>query len=265
MMKCVVGVQFNPWDEVYNFDPQDIKLVVGDQIIVKTDLALEIGSVVNVKKINEDVFKSPLKNIIRKASKEDEKKLIVLSKDRPKILSTARRLVNKANLNMKIVDCFFSYDGGKITIVFTAEGRIDFRDLVKELARNFQKSIRLQQIGIRDEAKKLGGIGRCGRELCCNKFLGDPKTVSTDTAKIQNIHNRGSDRISGSCGRLMCCLSYEVEYYEKESKKYPKLGTKIKTRQGEGKVLSYNVIKGTISILVDKNIQEVSLEEYKKL
>ncbi|XOU95018.1 MAG: PSP1 domain-containing protein [Candidatus Kerfeldbacteria bacterium] len=265
MMKYVVGVQFNPWDQVYHFDPQEIKLIVGDKVIAKTDSALELGNVINVSKIDEETLEISLKNIVRKASKDDEKKIEVLSKDRSKILSKARRLVDNMKLDMKIVDCFFSYDGGKITIVFTAEGRVDFRDLVKELARNFQKSIRLQQIGIRDEAKKLGGIGGCGRELCCKKFLGNPKTVSTDSARIQNIHSRGSDRISGSCGRLMCCLSYEVEFYEKESKKYPKAGTKVKTRQGEGKVLSFNVIKGTINVLIDKNITEVTLEDYKKL
>lgn len=263
MIKRVAGIQFNPWDQVYHFDPQDIKLKVGDKVIVKTDTSMELGDVVSVSEIEPDSLDGPMITIIRKANHDDVKKVESLTDKKKIIMSQAKSLVDQSGLDMKIVDCYFSYDGGKITFVFTAEGRVDFRDLVKNMSRQFQKSIRLQQVGIRDEARKLGGMGACGRELCCKKFLTNLNSVSTDYARLQQVHNRGSDRISGACGRLMCCLSYELEYYQEESKKFPKIDSMVKTRQGEGKVISYNVPKGTVSVQIKDNIIEFILKELK--
>lgn len=263
MIKRVAGIQFNPWDQVYHFNPQDIKLKVGDQVIVKTESAMELGDVVSVSEIEPDSLDGPMITIIRKASHDDIKKFESLGSKKKNIISKAKGLVEQSGLDMKIVDCYFSYDGGKITFVFTAEGRVDFRDLVKDMARQFQKSIRLQQIGIRDEARRLGGMGGCGRELCCKKFLNNLSSVSTESARLQQVHSRGSDRISGSCGRLMCCLSYELEFYKEETKKFPKIDSMVKTRQGEGRVVSFNVLKGTVGVLIKDNIIEFTLKELK--
>ncbi len=263
MIKRVAGVQFNPWDQVYHFDPQDIKLKVGDKVIVKTEMAMELGDVISVSEIEPNSLDSPMITIIRKANNEDVKKITSLELKKKDIIKQAKGLVQNSGLDMKIVDCYFSFDGGKITIVFTAEGRVDFRDLVKEMSRKFQKSIRLQQVGIRDEARRLGGMGACGRELCCKKFLKNLNTVSTDYARLQQVHSRGSDRISGACGRLMCCLSYELEYYKEESKKFPNIDSIVKTRQGEGKVVSFNVPKGTVGVLTKDGVVEFPLKDIK--
>jgi len=264
MITRVAGVQFNPWDQVYHFDPHDIKLKVGDKVVVKTESSMELGSVVSVSEIEPDSMGENLISIIRKANNDDLKKFENLGTKKKSVMAQAKALVDQSGLDMKIVDCYFSYDGGKITFVFTAEGRVDFRNLVKDMARRFQKSIRLQQVGIRDEARRLGGMGACGRELCCKKFLTNLDSVSTDYARLQQVHNRGSDRISGACGRLMCCLSYELEYYKEETKKFPKVQSMVKTRQGEGKVLSYNVPKGTVDVEIKGNVVELSLKDVKK-
>ncbi|MDP2684367.1 MAG: regulatory iron-sulfur-containing complex subunit RicT [bacterium] len=261
MIKRVAGVQFNPWDQVYHFDPQDIKLKIGDKVIVKTENAMELGDVVSVTEIDPDNLDGPMITIIRKANHDDVKKIETLTSKKKDIMSQTKTLVDQSGLDMKIVDCYFSFDGGKIIFVFTAEGRVDFRDLVKNMSRQFQKSIRLEQIGIRDEARRLGGMGACGRELCCKKFLKNLTSVSTEYARLQQVHSRGSDRISGACGRLMCCLSYELNYYKEETKKFPKINSVIKTRQGDGKVVSFNVPKGTVGVLIKDNIIEVPLKE----
>jgi len=263
MIKRVVSVQFNPWDQVYHFDDQGIKVSVGSWVLVKTDTGLEIGKVVGFTEIEENSLDVPLKGIIRRANKDDLKKIKALEEKHDEILSIARELVTKHQLEMKMVDCYFSFDGGKITLIFTAEGRVDFRELVKNLARKFQKSIRLQQIGIRDEAKRLGGFGPCGRELCCRKFLHNLSSVTTDYARIQQVHSRGSDRISGACGRLMCCLAYELDFYKEKMKKFPNLNSIVKTRQGQGRVVSCNVLNETVNIEIDKNIIEMPLKDIK--
>ena len=165
---------------------------------------------------------------------------------------------------MKAIDCHFSFDGGKITFAFSADKRIDFRDLVKDLTRTFQKSVRLHQIGIRDEAKRLGEFGPCGRELCCKKFLGNLGNVTTDLARIQQITHRGSDRISGVCGRLMCCLAFEAKFYNEESKDLPVIDSIVKTKHGEGRVISCNVLKKTVNVQIDdKTVMEIPAKEIK--
>lgn len=263
MTRHIIGVQFNPWDQVYHFDPGSADLRVGDYIIVRTEAGVEMGKVIQFNEVDDATLDDKLKPIVRKATREDIEKQKSLSTKRDEVLVRARELVEKHQLNMKLVDCYFSYDGGKVTLVFTADGRVDFRELVKDLARQMQKSIRLQQIGIRDEARRLGGFGACGREVCCKKFLHNLSSVTTDMARVQQVHSRGSERISGACGRLMCCLGYESDFYQEQSKKFPQQGTKVKTKQGEGTVASFNVIKETVTVAIDKGFVEAPLKEVK--
>jgi cell fate regulator YaaT (PSP1 superfamily) len=265
MIKRAVGVQFHPWDDVYHFDGQDISLVLGDQVIVKVESGLEMGKVVNFSEVDEGTLDAALEPIIRRADVEDRQKAERLSQKKEEILESARQLVRKHSLPMKLTDCHFSFDGGRLTFIFTADGRIDFRDLVKDLARIFQKSIRLQQIGIRDEAKRAGGLGPCGRPLCCKQFLHTLGNVTTDLAKKQFVHGRGSERISGSCGRLMCCLAFEADFYDKELKGFPPVDSRVKTKQGEGTVISYNILKRTVIVRIDDSHVEVPLKEVRKI
>ena len=265
MIRRAIGIQFNPWDQVYHFDTCEAELATGDSVIVRIESGVELGKVVSVSDIDEGTLDAPLKTIVRKATKEDIRKNTEQESKKSNVLDSARDLIEKHKLPMKLVDCYFSFDGGKVTLIFTADGRVDFRELVKDLSRQLQKSIRLQQIGIRDEARRLGGMGQCGRPVCCKQFLHNLSSVTTDMARIQQVHNRGSDRISGACGRLMCCLSYEADFYQEETKKYPPLESKVKTKQGVGKVISYNVIKKTVAVSIDRGIVELPLADVKKV
>lgn len=264
MIMKVAGIQFHPWGEIYHFDPKDFDLKAGDKVIVKTDLGLELGTVINLLELDRQASAEPLKIVLRPANSDDLRKLEENSKKKNEVLEKCRALIGKYNLPMKLVDCDFAFDGGKITIAFTAEERVDFRELVKDLTRTFQKSIRLEQIGIRDEARRVGDLGPCGRSLCCQRFLKDIGKVTTDLARVQQISHRGSDRLSGFCGRLMCCLAFERSFYEEESKKFPAPESIVKTRQGEGKVLSFNILKKTVNVeLGDRNISEIPLDQIK--
>jgi cell fate regulator YaaT (PSP1 superfamily) len=265
MIKRAVGVQFHPWDDVYHFDGQDLSLAAGDRVLVKTESGVELGVVVNFSEVDEATLDAPLPPIIKRADIEDLKKVERQNQHKEEVLETARQFVKQHNLPMKLTDCYYSFDGGRMTFIFTADGRVDFRELVKDLARTFQKSIRLQQIGIRDETKRAGGFGPCGRPLCCKGFLHSLGNVTTDLAKLQLVHGRGSDRISGSCGRLMCCLAFEAGFYEKESQHFPPLDAQVKTRQGQGTVVSYNVLKQTVLVKIDDAQLEVPLKEVKRL
>ena len=265
MIKRAVSVQFHSWDEVYHFDGQDIELAVGDYVLIKMENGLEIGKVVSFSEVDEGTLDAPLAPIVRRAEVEDLNKVKRQEEKKMEILEHARQQVKKHGLPMKLVDGHLSFDGGRLTFVFTADGRVDFRELVKDLARVFQKSIRLQQIGIRDEAKRAGGIGPCGRPLCCRSFLHSLGNVTTDLAKLQFVHGRGSERISGSCGRLMCCLAYEANFYEKELKDFPAVDSQVKTRQGQGVVTSCNIIKRTVGVRIDDAQVEVPLKDVKKI
>ncbi|MFA5051818.1 MAG: regulatory iron-sulfur-containing complex subunit RicT [Patescibacteria group bacterium] len=265
MNKRAIGVQINPWDRVMHFDGEGLSAKVGEYVIVKTDSGLEMGRIVSVMEHDDQNFPEPLIPAVRMATAED---MAVGQKEAAKkaaILESARASVIQHQLDMKLVDAYFSFDGGKITFVFTAEGRVDFRDLVKDLAKKFQKSIRLQQVGIRDEAKRMGGFGPCGRELCCTKFLQNMTSVTTEYARLQQVHSRGSDRISGGCGRLMCCLAYEKDFYEKETKKYPPLESTVKTAKGTGRVAGTNLLKETVTVQVDGTYMELPLKDVKKV
>jgi len=249
----IVQVQFAFWDKIYDFHSGKYSLEIGDRVVVKTELGTEIGKVVGMKESGEFKSNKNLKPILRKVNLSDLEKAEARNKNRNKALRICRELIKKYNLPIKLVDVKFSFDGGRITFAFIASQRIDFRDLVKDLTRNFQKSIRLQQIGVREEAKIMGGIGPCGRELCCLKFLKNLGNVSTDFIFDQQLSHRGAERLSGPCGRLLCCLAYEEKLYKELAGKLPVVGSVIKTAQGQGKVVEQNILQGSVKVEIDKD------------
>lgn len=261
----IVEVQFTPWGRVYDFDAGDLNLPVGDFVVVKTDLGVEMGKIVGIKEIDAkeiEAAKIEIKPIFRKASTADKEKLKEKEGQKEEALTVCKQLVRKYNLPIKLIDVHFSFDGGRITFAFVADGRVDFRDLVKDLTKTFQKSIRLQQLGIRDEAKISGDVGACGRHLCCKKFLHDLGNISSDLADLQQIAHRGSDRLTGVCGRLMCCLAYEQENYEEAAKKLPPIGTNVRTDRGRGKVIGWHTLKQSVVVKLDEGtIIEVPIKK----
>lgn len=268
MKKVLVKLHF--WELPQAFDPGRFDLKTGNQVVVKSEAGQEVGQVEGfVEETSGHEGDSQMENVVlRKVNTEDLKKLDDNEKQKEAVLQKCRELIRKHALPMNLVNCEFSFDGGKITFTFTAESRVDFRNLVKDLSHAFQKSIRLQQIGIRDETKRLGDVGVCGRTLCCKCFLGQLGNVSSDLARSQQVAHRGSERISGACGRLMCCLSYEEELYRECCKNLPAVGSIIKTKQGEGEVIAWNVLKQTVKVRLDENtIIEVAIpgnEKYLK-
>ena len=209
-----ISVEIFPLDNQRIYDSGNWSVEIGDIVIIGTDFGLESAE---VKKINIS-GKEECPKIVRKATSIDIETIERNRRKNKKAISICKNMVKECGLFMKIVGIHFSFDGGKIVFLFTAEKRVDFRDLVRMLSKHFQKSIRLQQVGSRDEAKGKGGFGVCGRELCCVKFLGTLKSVTTEDAKVQQIGQRGSDRISGLCGRLKCCLGFEAEQYREDLK-----------------------------------------------
>ena len=265
----VVQVQFTPWDKVYNFDPDEFDLKKDDYVIVKTELGSEIGRVVSF--LEEDPGDKELKPVIRKANSVDLEKLDNL-KERKEALEICREKIDKYNLPMKLIDVSFSFDESRITFAFVADGRIDFRDLVKELTSHFNRTVRLQQIGIRDEARLNGDCGPCGRKLCCRGHLKNNITsITSEMAEVQQVAHRGSDRISGICGRLMCCLAYEEAGYKELIKTIPQIGTKVNVDGRKGEVIGFNALKQSVNVRFPKEkgeknsvVVEVDLNRNKK-
>ncbi|MFH1598327.1 MAG: regulatory iron-sulfur-containing complex subunit RicT [Patescibacteria group bacterium] len=255
MSKAFVRMHF--WDQPQLYDGGRFDLKTGDRVIIKADSGLELGEVtqlaVETDKKDGDDQPEPVNSVVRKVTTEDLAKLEQHNEQKEEVLDKCRHLIKKHNLPMNLVDCEFSFDGGRIVFTFTADSRVDFRNLVKDLSHIFQKSIRLQQIGIRDETKRLGDIGVCGRPMCCRKFLDNLGNVSSDLARAQQVAHRGSERISGSCGRLMCCLAYEEELYKTCSKDLPQLGSIIKTKQGKGEVVAWNILKHSVDVRIEDN------------
>lgn len=213
-MVRVIEVQFCPWDQGYYFDPEDKTYQLREYVIVRTDIGTELGVVIGVGQVKKEDLTHPLKPVLRLATSEDVEKAREQQKDKAETLGQCQELIKKRKLEMRLVDCAFSFDGGRVTFVFTAPSRVDFRDLLRDLNHVFQKSIRLQQIGVRDAAKYIGGIGICGRNLCCTTFLSALGGVSTELARLQEIDQRGTDRLLGACGRLRCCLRFEADMYD---------------------------------------------------
>jgi len=249
-MHKVVGVRFKKAGKIYYFDPHDLELETGEYAIVETSRGVEYGKiVVGPKEVPEEDIVSPLKKVIRKATEEDAEKVADNRKKESKAFDICLEKINEHGLPMKLIDVEYTFDNSKVIFYFTAEGRVDFRELVKDLAAIFRTRIELRQIGVRDEAKMIGGIGPCGRSLCCRSFLGEFEPVSIKMAKEQNL-SLNPTKISGLCGRLMCCLKYEQDYYEEIGKKMPKVNKEVITPHGPGVVISCNVLTEKVKIKV---------------
>lgn len=262
-MYDVVGVRFKKAGKVYYFDPNQFDISENEFAIVETVRGIEYGKVVITKKqVDENDVVLPLKKVIRIAN-ENDRTIVEENKQAAKeAYQVCQQKVIEHKLDMKLVDVEYTFDRNKIIFYFTADGRIDFRELVKDLAAIFRTRIELRQIGVRDEAKMLGGIGPCGRMLCCSTFLGDFEPVSIKMAKDQNL-SLNPAKISGLCGRLMCCLKYENDEYEAAKEQLPDLEERIQTPQGLGRVIGLNILERLIQVeLVDKErIVEYTLDE----
>ena len=256
MNKTIIGIKFKKPGKIYFFDPKNEKFKKGDFVIVDTANGMEFAEViVENKEMPEEKLVNPLKSIIRKATYKDIKHNEENKRKEQEALKKAERLVKKHNLEMTITEVEYTFDNSKLLFYFTADGRIDFRDLVKDLAAVYKTRIELRQIGVRDQVKKIGGNGVCGRELCCCTFLDTFDSVSIKMAKEQNIALTPS-KISGNCGRLMCCLKYEQEVYEEKLSRLPKVGAIVKVQdEGEGIVDSIETLKEKIRIkFKDKDV-----------
>lgn len=257
----VIGVSFDDGNRIYYFDSNNIVAKVDDYIIVETERGLQYGKVLvsNIEK-KEENLNLPLKKAIRLSNKEDKKKYLLNIEEAKNAFKECEKLIKKYKLDMKLMDSSFTFNKEQLMFHFLADSRIDFRDLAKELAGIFKTRIELRQIGVRDKAKEIGGIGPCGRILCCTSYLTNFDTVSINMAKNQNLSLNPS-KINGSCVRLLCCLTYENEVYEEYRKDLPNLGEKVKYEEKEGKVVELDILnkKYTIKtsdeeyIVVDKN------------
>ena len=269
-MPTVVGIRFKKSCKIYYFDPAESGVSKGDHAIVETARGVEYGEVViGPREVDESSIVPPLKPVMRKATAEDDLKLAENKIREKEAFNICLRKIKNHDLPMRLIDVEFTFDVNKIIFYFTADGRIDFRELVKDLASVFRTRIELRQIGVRDEAKMLGGIGSCGRPLCCATFLGDFEPVSIRMAKDQNL-SLNPTKISGICGRLMCCLKYENHMYckgcgngnKRERVEIPKMGALVATPLGEGKVVGINRGQHTASVkLAPDNIIQVEWDE----
>ena len=253
----VIGVRFNPAGKIYYFDPIGIKFEYGQNVIVETSRGVEFGNVaIANKEVSEKEVVAPLKPIIRKATPEDEVRRADNKIKEKEALKIALEKIKEHKLDMKLISTEYTFDRGKILFYFTAEGRVDFRDLVKSLAGVFKTRIELRQIGVRDEAKNLGAIGICGRFLCCSTFLDDFKPVSIKMAKDQGL-SLNPTKISGVCGRLMCCLQYEQNVYDEMLKVVPTKGSLVEYEGQKGTVVDSFILKGIIKVKFENNDDSV--------
>ncbi|KYH29694.1 MULTISPECIES: PSP1 domain-containing protein [Clostridium] len=262
-MVTVVGVRFKKSGKIYYFDPNELDIKQGDNVIVETVRGIEFGQcVIGPKSISEDEVVTPLKNVIRKATEEDVNKHMDNKRREEEALKICEEKIQKHQLPMKLIDVEYTFDNNKIIFYFTAEGRVDFRELVKDLAAVFRTRIELRQIGVRDEAKMIGGLGPCGRPMCCASFLGDFVPVSIKMAKEQNL-SLNPTKISGICGRLMCCLNYEQSTYEDIKKKLPRVDSIVDTPYGRGQVISNSVVKESVKVKIKTPDGEDDIKELK--
>ena len=249
-MKNIVGVRFKRLGKIYFFNPTYLKVKKGDNVIVETVQGEEYGEVVIPNRyVDDEKIIKPLKKVIRLATNKDDKRYEECKKIEKEAFEVCKKKIKEHNLEMQLTEVECKFDASKILFYFRAEGRIDFRDLVKDLATIYRTRIELRQIGIRDEVKKIGGNGVCGRELCCCSFLSDFDSVTIKMAKEQNISLNPS-KISGNCGRLMCCLKYENEVYEEKLAKLPEIGEVVKTPEGEGEVDSIETLKEIVRVKI---------------
>ena len=262
-MAEVIGVRFKEVGKIYYFDPLDNKLSVGDMVIVETARGLECGEVaMENKEISDDKLEHELKPLIRIATEEDLRKQAENKLKEKEAARICEQKIANHKLEMKLVNVEYTFDNSKIIFYFTADGRVDFRALVKDLASVFRTRIELRQIGVRDEAKMLGGLGVCGRPFCCSGFLGEFQPVSIKMAKEQGL-SLSPVKISGTCGRLMCCLKYEQAAYTDLLKRTPKVGAIVNTPEGKGLVVENNLIAGTLKVKLDNTPADVAPKSFK--
>lgn len=262
-MYNVVGVRFKKAGKIYYFDPGDFPIRKNDFVIVETARGIEYGKAVTEKKqVHDHDVVLPLKKVVRMADQKDQLNVEENKIAAEEAYQVCNEKIIEHDLDMKLVDVEYTFDRNKVIFYFTADGRIDFRDLVKDLAAIFRTRIELRQIGVRDEAKMLGGIGPCGRMLCCSTFLGDFEPVSIKMAKDQNL-SLNPTKISGLCGRLMCCLKYENDEYEAAKAELPDVGDNINTPDGSGKVIGLNILERLIQVELpeQERILEYTLED----
>ena len=262
-MPLVVGVRFNPATKVYYFDPSGLEdLRAGESVVVETSRGEAVGKIIIApQQVDKAEIVGRLKAVKRRAAAMDLVQLSYFRYREKEALERCRQKVEQHNLPMKMVRAEYNYDGKRLLFFFTAEKRVDFRKLVQDLARSFKARIELRQIGVRDEAKLMGGVGKCGRSLCCSTWLTDFQPVSIKMAKQQDLPLSPME-ISGVCGRLLCCLAYEKDYYVEAKRKLPKRGATVDTPHGRGKVVQVNVIKQAVHVRLDNQATvEVSPEE----
>lgn len=258
-MQRVVGVAFNKKGRVYNFSANTLDLVIGDTVIVETEKGHQYGHVVtNIKEIDENDFNIPLKRVIRLSNKKDDQTYYKNNQDAVKALNKAREIVDELKLDMHIMDASYTFDRKQLLFNFTADDRIDFRELAKRLASIYKTRIELRQIGVRDKAREVGGLGPCGRMLCCNTFLTDLNSVTINMAKNQMLALNPT-KINGACGRLLCCLSYEDIVYSKLRENLPDIGEIYKDKDISGKVVNLDIL-GQKIMVEDKDGNTVEVE-----
>lgn len=265
-MRKIIGIRFRTAGKVYYFDPLDFDIKKGDHVIVETARGIEYGTAVgDIRELEEEKITQPLKPVIRIAKERDDKQQADNKIKEKEAFQICLEKIKKHNLEMKLIDTEYTFDNNKILFYFTADGRIDFRELVKDLASVFKTRIELRQIGVRDETKVLGGMGICGRALCCHTFLSEFAPVSIKMAKEQNL-SLNPTKISGVCGRLMCCLKNEEETYEDLNRRLPNVGDYVTTDDGyKGEVHSVNVLRQLVKVVVDtgdeKDIMEYHVDQ----
>lgn len=260
-MVKVVGVRFKKAGKIYYFDPGDLVIELNGNAIVETARGVEFGQVVVPNtEVSEDEIVAPLKKVIRIATEEDKDHHEENVRKEKEAFDVCLQKIQDHSLDMKLIDVEYTFDNNKVLFYFTADGRVDFRELVKDLASVFRTRIELRQIGVRDEAKMMGGLGVCGRVLCCNSFLGDFQPVSIKMAKEQGL-SLNPTKISGACGRLMCCLKYEQDAYEEIIARVPKEGAIVETPDGQGVVMAISLLKELIKVKLDKG-NETDLKIY---
>lgn len=257
----VVGVRFKRAGRVYSFNPGEVECGLGDWLVVETERGMALGQVASPPHESTQPPPQPLKKVLRLAGDRDIMRYEQNCELEGYAFQFCIECIREKGLPMKLVDVEYLFDGSKVIFYFTAEGRVDFRELVRDLARQFHTRIEMRQIGVRDEAKLVGGVGCCGRELCCATWLTEFAPISVRMAKDQNV-SLNPAKISGICGRLMCCLSYEHNMYRRLAKDLPKVGKRIETSRGEGKVVRRNVLEGTFVVQGDGGEFQMTTDEY---
>ncbi|NTV89026.1 MAG: stage 0 sporulation family protein [Clostridiales bacterium] len=261
-MVNVVGVRFKRAGKIYYFDPGELVIENGVKVIVETARGIEFGdTVIPNREVSDEEIVAPLKKVMRIATEEDVKHAADNKKKETDAFNVCLQKIRDHKLEMKLIDVEYTFDNNKVLFYFTADGRVDFRDLVKDLAAVFKTRIELRQIGVRDESKMMGGLGVCGRVLCCSSYLGEFQPVSIKMAKEQGL-SLNPTKISGTCGRLMCCLKYEQDAYEYIIKRAPKIGSIVETLDGQGQVMETSLLKEQIKVKLDKG-NDSDLRVYK--